>query len=477
MSQTPPKQRNPFGVNPAVSILVDGGVCHAARAAGNLLNKENYEKLSESCAKAFDPSGKTMPMLSVRSATDLYLKCRNFPRGSRLLLTGINIPDMLRVIRSHGLWPIPVDVSIDTFQPSDEQLRHAILADVSSIDRNVSVKQSPDDGVGANAPDLRRDGVGDAVALMVSHVYGRRLDMDRIFRVVDECNAVRAQSGLPPVEVIEDAAEAFEGRFWHGDDRSLMSLFSFGAIKHAHAFGGCLVRFNDADLMQQMKRVHDKFPLQPKSTYAKKVAKYSFVSVLLQEPIISPGLATMFAMDKDLSAKFVGMVRGFPSVAAMLSGIRQRPSRALMATLRYRMRNYERKDVEHRRQLLQRFLRHLPQQGREPRCYMPGLDCFELGFWLCPLLVKSPTEFVERMKKLKVLCFVGATQLSYVPVPAELEQFSSLFPQPTSAQFLMRHVVYLPVHARMNAADVRFVAQAADYCTRQDQMEELAAQL
>ena len=38
---------------------------------------------------------------SVRSMLDLYLQVRNFPAGSEIIMTGINIPDMLKIMEEH----------------------------------------------------------------------------------------------------------------------------------------------------------------------------------------------------------------------------------------------------------------------------------------------------------------------------------------------------------------------------------------
>jgi hypothetical protein len=36
--------------------------------------------------------------LSVRSTLDLYLQARQFPKGSEIIMTGINIGDMIMII-------------------------------------------------------------------------------------------------------------------------------------------------------------------------------------------------------------------------------------------------------------------------------------------------------------------------------------------------------------------------------------------
>lgn len=48
-----------------------------------------------------------------------YLKARNFPKGSEILMTGINIPDMIKIVEIHGLIPVPVDFNIDTMAPNN----------------------------------------------------------------------------------------------------------------------------------------------------------------------------------------------------------------------------------------------------------------------------------------------------------------------------------------------------------------------
>ena len=56
--------------------------------------------------------------LSVRSMLDLYLQVKNYPKGSEIIMTAMNIPDMIRIIREHGLIPMPVDIDVGTLAPS-----------------------------------------------------------------------------------------------------------------------------------------------------------------------------------------------------------------------------------------------------------------------------------------------------------------------------------------------------------------------
>ena len=48
--------------------------------------------------------------VSVRTAFDAILYVLNLPIGSEVVMTAVNIPDMVKMIRAHGLIPVPVDI-------------------------------------------------------------------------------------------------------------------------------------------------------------------------------------------------------------------------------------------------------------------------------------------------------------------------------------------------------------------------------
>ena len=70
---------------------------------------------------------------SVRSMLDLYLQVRNFPPGSEIIMTGINIPDMLRIIKEHGLVAVPVDLDLATLAPSLDDIKKATSSKTKAI--------------------------------------------------------------------------------------------------------------------------------------------------------------------------------------------------------------------------------------------------------------------------------------------------------------------------------------------------------
>ena len=69
---------------------------------------------------------KVLVALSVISSFDLYFQvrgvrmieqARKYPPGSEVIMTGINIPDMVQIIKEHGLVPVPIDYDLETMNP------------------------------------------------------------------------------------------------------------------------------------------------------------------------------------------------------------------------------------------------------------------------------------------------------------------------------------------------------------------------
>lgn len=61
---------------------------------------------------------RTVTTLSVRTMWDIYFQSRQFPKGSEIMMTAINISDMIKVVEEHGLVPIPVDIDPYTMAPT-----------------------------------------------------------------------------------------------------------------------------------------------------------------------------------------------------------------------------------------------------------------------------------------------------------------------------------------------------------------------
>ncbi len=156
--------------------------------------------------------------LSVRSGFDLWLKALQLPVGSEVLVSAITIRDMVRIIESHGLVPVPVDL-----QPDD------LSVDLESLERAIS-------------PRTR--------AILVAHLFGTRQRLEPILDIA-------RRHGL---FVAEDCAQAFAGRHYTGHPQADISMFSFGSIKTATALGGAMLCVRDAQILAQMRQLQKSYP-------------------------------------------------------------------------------------------------------------------------------------------------------------------------------------------------------------------------
>jgi dTDP-4-amino-4,6-dideoxygalactose transaminase len=142
---------------------------------------------------------KAVVTFSVRSMLDLYLQVRNFPPGSEIIMTGINIPDMVKIMAEHKITLVPVDLDIATLAPKVEDVKKAI------------------------GPNTK--------AILFAYIFGNTYDIAPFVEILNAAN----------VEIIEDCAQSWRSlEKFRGSDFSTMTMFSFGLIKHNTAFYGAV---------------------------------------------------------------------------------------------------------------------------------------------------------------------------------------------------------------------------------------------
>ena len=114
-------------------------------------------------------------------------------------MTAINIPDMVRIIEEHGCVPVPVDLDLDTFQPSMDQIK------------------------AATGPKT--------VCALFGFVFGITYSLEPYATFFRERN----------IDIIEDCAQSFKSLdVFRGSPLATMTMFSFGTIKHNTAFYGAV---------------------------------------------------------------------------------------------------------------------------------------------------------------------------------------------------------------------------------------------
>ena len=110
------------------------------------------EALTADLERAWSTEDDALVALSVRTAFDAYLSHLNLPHGSEVVMTGINIPDMVQIVEAHGLSVVPADLNMRTLEVEPSALRRAITP-------------------------LTR-------VVVAAHLFGARMNMEPVFKAV-----------------------------------------------------------------------------------------------------------------------------------------------------------------------------------------------------------------------------------------------------------------------------------------------------
>jgi perosamine synthetase len=115
--------------------------------------------------------------LSVRTSLDLLLQSLNLPAGSEVLMSAVNIRDMVEVVKRHGLVPIPIDISLDTLAPS-LQLLEACISEKSRV-------------------------------FLVAHLFGSIIDLEPYARLCKQYNMLLVEDCVPNIMDMKRPISAF----------------------------------------------------------------------------------------------------------------------------------------------------------------------------------------------------------------------------------------------------------------------------
>ena len=198
-----------------------------------------WAQACEQLQRRWSDRGDALAFLSARSAFDLFLRVAgaNWRRGDEIVFTALTIPDMPAIARRHGFRPVALDVHpLTTAWDAD-----ALAARIGPRTR----------------------------AVVVAHLFGARVDLAATF-------AVTRPRGLV---VVEDCAQAYVGDRWRGHEAADISLFSFGPLKAATAFGGALARVRNAAAHRGMRRLLRCCPVQPTAEHLRRALLFGLLNV------------------------------------------------------------------------------------------------------------------------------------------------------------------------------------------------------
>jgi len=328
-----------------ICVFVDADWKHFIKATQwSICAFHNRAQLIESvCLKWMNEHNHNhvLPCLSVRTGFDLFLRVMKYPPGTEIIMSAVNIPDMLRIVHAHGLKIISLDIDIETLAPKI-QLLDTLVTERTKV-------------------------------LLVASIYGRHFDMAPIVAAARHHDLI----------VVEDCAESFSGFDYLGFEGSDLALFSFGPIKHHTAFGGAIAKVRSKDLYEKMSRLYEDDPIQSHMEYLKKIIKYAIAYILLDCPrIIKPGMYLTRLLNIDHKKYLIGMMRGFPD--KLMTKLRHRPCDALLAMMTLRLAEVDPTAIN-----LSNLKHEYVSQRMPGSVTQVGAKADTINHWLFPIVVVS----------------------------------------------------------------------------------------
>lgn len=287
--------------------------------------------------------------LSVRSGFDLILQNLNFPAGSEIIMSAITIPDMVRIVRAHGLVPVPVEVDFETLCVAPEQWALALSEKTKAI--------------------------------VIAHLFGSRMEMESIHSIAEAANLI----------VIEDCAQAFDGTDYRGDQRSHFTMFSFGMIKTATAIGGAVIYSSDRRALIRMVETQSTYPHQSTWIWLQKVLNACMLKIAGVPWILSALYwicsRCRLEIDDVVLPRSQGFVGDFK-----IQKFRKQPCRALKRLLTSRLREDHARRIELRKAYANSIYMAINSQGQI------GANARVHSHWVCPLIAQEPETLIAELR-------------------------------------------------------------------------------
>lgn len=361
-----------------------------AFAFGACANVRDHASIAERIASGWSARG--LACLSVRSAFDLLLGAHAWPRGDEIVFSAINVADMPRIARAHGLECVPADIDARTLVPS-----------VAQIERVLS-------------PRTR--------AIVVAQLFGSRSNLAPLAEVARRHGAL----------LIEDCAQAFRDPRDVGAPDADVSLYSFGSIKTSSA----LVRVEDAGVLSRMRAAQEAWPVQSRATFRRKIVKYAALV-----GASNPAAYELFAkgcalLGRDLDDVTRDLLKGF-SGAELLPQIRQQPSAPLLALLERRLRRFDGQRLAARAAYGSRVARELPAGLAHA-----GGDLASHTHWVFTARSVDPNAVTATLRRAGFHATRRGASLEAIAPPPDRAELEPVF-----ANALMRELVFLPAYPEM----------------------------
>ena len=365
------------------------------------------DRLGARLAGTWSPSGQGIACRSVRSGFHLLLDSLGLAAGDEVLVSAITHPDMVRILEAHGLVAVPVDLDVATLAPRLDLAAQLVTRKTRAI--------------------------------LVAHLFGGRFEMEPLVAFAKQRH----------LHVWEDCAQAFMGPGDTGDPSADVSMYSFGALKTCTALGGALLKVRDRSLLEQMRSLHGRWPVQQPGAYAAGVLKF-FVFSLATRPL-AYGLLARFhrVAGRDFDRLVNSSVRAFRR-GRLLPQLEVRPSAPLLATLAYRLRTFDERRLRRRAAHGEWLARNLGA-GLQ----VGGGEMHARTQWLFPALTSRPDQLIAACRRAGFDAARGASSVGAVVAPAGWPEAD-----PEQARRMMSSLVFVPAYPELPTGALERLAVA-----------------
>lgn len=340
----------------------------------------------------------SLACLSLRSGFDVALAAYDFPPGSEVLMSCLNIEPMAEIARDRGLTTVSIDLDMDTLRMRPELLERAV---------NPKTK-----------------------AIVHAHTLGSRHPLDELREFANRHGLI----------LFEDCAQAYRADDWRGDPRGDVTMFSFGPLKTCSATMGGIVRYRDPEVHAKAREIQSKLPLQGRYQFFGRLIlflEFLFITQELPYTVVS-GIATRLGLAEMLNTP----VRNFRG-RNQLKKLRKQPGYQLLALMLHRFKTYDPHLVHRRVAAAETLLRKFPEVER------PGREAGDPGYWLFPICSDDPVGLRRRLHREGFDSTLGHKAFVVLKSPPDRPEL-----EPVAANEFMDRSLYLPIHYRMKKSDL-----------------------
>ena len=180
----------------------------------NSAKKDKYVKRFEKIFANYIGVKHSIAVSSGRVGLELILKSLELSKGEEIIIPAYTLKDLIPVIQSLGLTPVPADIDMGTFN-----------IDPDSIKKRITKRTK---------------------VILATHMFGSPCKLDKIVEIA------RKHS----IFVIEDCAHSAGSEFGKRKTGSFghAAFFSFEAIKPINTYGGGMVATNNSRLANKIRR-------------------------------------------------------------------------------------------------------------------------------------------------------------------------------------------------------------------------------